>query len=443
MNRLFTSALLALFAAAPAWALAPGEIWIVANKNVPDSKAVAEYYCARRGVPKENVIYLDLTANEDISRTSYDVSLAKPLRDALASKKDKVKLILTTYGVPLRVGPTTPSDADKAQLAKLQPQIDALTRQRDAVYAQITALSPKAASDKTVANQVTALKAQYNQFVNQLGSLNLSKRWYTHAESVASVDSELANLWATTTEYRSYQLSPLYFRVSPSQAKLMPPAVMTCRLDGPSAAVVKGLIDKALAAEAAGLKGKAYFDARGLKYDAKSDPQGLSYGACDESIREAAAVFGKAGFSTVLDNKPDVFAAGSCPDCALYCGWYSNGKYVASNKFVTGAVGYHVASSEAVSLRRANATYWCKRMLDDGITATLGPVAEPYVNTFPRPAEFFGFLGTGATLAESYWLSNRYTSWMMVLVGDPLYRPFAKAPLWKADAVKASPAGVQ
>src|SRR5262249_52330051 len=148
-----------------------------------------------------------------------------------------------------------------------------------------------------------------------------------------------------------------------------------------------------------------------------------NYGAYDESIRETASAFSKASFTTVLDNKPDVFAPNTCPDCALYCGWYSHAKYVASNKFVPGAVGYHVASSEAISLRRPNVTYWCKRMLDDGIAATLGPVAEPYVYGFPKPAEFFGFLGSGATLAESYWLSNRYTSWMMVLVGDPLYRP--------------------
>src|SRR5262249_21711517 len=191
----------------------------------------------------------------------------------------------------------------------------------------------------------------------KLAPLELRKRWITHVDSVASVDSELANLWATTDEFRIYQLSPLYFRVSPDQAKLYLPAVMTCRLDGPSVTIVKGLIDQAVAVEAKGLTGKAYFDARGLKYDARTDPQGLNYGAFDESIRETAGMFTRASFTTVLDNKPEVFAVDSCPDSAVYCGWYSHAKYVASNKFVPGAVGYHIASSEAVSLRRANVTY--------------------------------------------------------------------------------------
>src|SRR5947209_8305079 len=117
MTRVLTPALLALAGlAAPAQALAPGDVWIVANKNVPDSRAVAEYYCLKRGVPKANVLYLDLTANEDVSRSSYDANLAGALRTALGPIKAKVKLILTTYGVPLRVGPTTPSADEKAEL---------------------------------------------------------------------------------------------------------------------------------------------------------------------------------------------------------------------------------------------------------------------------------------------------------------------------------------
>jgi uncharacterized protein (TIGR03790 family) len=442
MTRLLAPALFALaLVAMPAHALAPAEIWIVANKNVADSKAVAEYYCLKRGVPKANIIYLDLTANEDISRASYDANLVKPLRTALNANKSKVKLLLTVYGVPLRVGPTTPSAAELAEATKLQSQRDILVKQRDEVYAKITALSPQATSDPTIAKQVTDLKTLYNQLVAQIAAIDTRLRWLRHTDAVASVDSELSTLWWPTYDVRRYQLNRLYFRIPATQAVNYQPVVMTCRLDGPTAAIARGLVDKALAAESKGLAGKAYFDARGLKYDATADPTGSGHGAMDESIREAAALFQKANVATVLDNKFGLFAAGSCPDSAIYCGWYSHAKYIASNKFVPGAIGYHIASSECVSLRRVGATFWCKRMLEDGITATLGPVAEPYVFTFPRPAEFYGMLGTGATLADSYWLTSRYTSWMMVLLGDPLYRPYVKAPKWKLEAVKASPAG--
>src|SRR5262245_19681988 len=95
--------------AAPAQSLGPADVWVVANKNEPDSLAVAKHYCEKRGVPRENVLALDLPKGEDLSRTDYDRKLAGPLRDALKAKRDKVKVLLTVYGVPLRVGPASPS----------------------------------------------------------------------------------------------------------------------------------------------------------------------------------------------------------------------------------------------------------------------------------------------------------------------------------------------
>ena len=95
--------------AAPAFALEPKDVWLVVNKNVPESRQVADHYIAQRGVPKGNVVSLDLPKVEDISRTDYDTKLAGPLRDALKENKDKVKVLMTTYGVPLRVGPQLPN----------------------------------------------------------------------------------------------------------------------------------------------------------------------------------------------------------------------------------------------------------------------------------------------------------------------------------------------
>src|SRR5262249_59830547 len=99
MKSPFTPALAALLALASlGQALGQGDIYIIVNKNVPDSKAVAEHYCLRRGVPKANILTLDLPAGEDISRGSYDAKVAAPLRLLLKNKKAKV--LLTTYGVP-------------------------------------------------------------------------------------------------------------------------------------------------------------------------------------------------------------------------------------------------------------------------------------------------------------------------------------------------------
>ncbi len=90
-------------------------------------------------------------------------------------------------------------------------------------------------------------------------------------------------------------------------------------------------------------------------------------------------------------------------------------------------MGYHIASAECITLKEKNSRVWCKMMLEKGVAATLGPVAEPYVEAFPPPDLFFGLLLDGRfTLAECYVLSNPFLSWQMVLIGDPLYRPFPK-----------------
>ncbi len=118
-----------------------------------------------------------------------------------------------------------------------------------------------------------------------------------------------------------------------------------------------------------------------------------------------------------------LFQKGQCPDTALYCGWYSLAKYIDAFKWTKGSVGYHIASSECTTLKGEQSQVWCKKMLDNGIAATIGPVGEPYVQAFPVPRIFFNFLTEGyLTLAESYIISLPYLSWKMVLVGDPLYK---------------------
>ncbi|MHC4648832.1 MAG: TIGR03790 family protein [Planctomycetota bacterium] len=92
-------------------------------------------------------------------------------------------------------------------------------------------------------------------------------------------------------------------------------------------------------------------------------------------------------------------------------------------------MGYHIASLEAENLRDPNSSRWCPAMLADGITATLGAVAEPYLHSFPEPKAFFLQLFDGRCLVEAYYLTKPFNSWQLVLIGDPLYRPFKRRPV--------------
>ncbi|MFB3137030.1 MAG: TIGR03790 family protein [Nitrospirales bacterium] len=73
----------------------------------------------------------------------------------------------------------------------------------------------------------------------------------------------------------------------------------------------------------------------------------------------------------------------------------------------TGAIGYHIASGKAISLHNPSERGWWKNALERGITVTLGPTGEPYLDVFPPPTEFFGLLLTGRySLIEIYYLST-------------------------------------
>ena len=71
---------------------------------------------------------------------------------------------------------------------------------------------------------------------------------------------------------------------------------------------------------------------------------------------------------------------------------------------------------------------WCINLMRRGAAVTLGPVREPYVTAFPHGDIFVEALLSGESVAESYWLALPQVSWAMVVLGDPLYRPFALKP---------------
>ena len=238
----------------------------------------------------------------------------------------------------------------------------------------------------------------------------------------SSVDSELALVMANEYSLSMWQPNPFFVGFQDKDLdRAKEDVLLVSRLDGPDSETVKRVINDSLEAEENGLKGTAYFDAR---WPAPKEKKQSGYGLYDQSLHLAAGRVEKSGeLQVVVDESSELFQPGDCPEAALYCGWYKLANYVDAFAWQTGSVGYHIASQECQSLKRGN--YWCKRMLEEGVAATLGPVGEPYVQSFPLPEVFFAALVDGRyTLAEAYALAVPYWSWKMVLVGDPLYRPF-------------------
>jgi uncharacterized protein (TIGR03790 family) len=414
--------LILLFSATPLFALEPANIAIVANKDMPESISVAKYYSNKRNVPEENIILLSLPKGEDILRADFETKLAEPLREALKLKKDKLKVILTVYGVPLRVGTKVLSGDEKVNAAEIKKQLDDSRKELE------------------IAEKDKAEKDKLDGFKKKIAELNSQYRIASAAESLACVDSELMCLWWQPYELSRWQPNPLYWKALQELKNRFPSTLMTCRLDGPTAEIAKRLVDDAIEVEANGLKGKVYFDARGIGFDSKNSGDASGYGGYDESFRETAALLKSAGMDVTLDNKSGLFEPDSCKDAALYSGWYSHANFIDCCKYVKGAVAWHLASSEAITLRNPASKVWCPNLLQKGVAATLGPVAEPYTIGFPKPSEFFGFLITGKyTLVETYSRTTYLTSWMTVLIGDPLYNPYKNSPMIIESLIEPSP----
>jgi uncharacterized protein (TIGR03790 family) len=397
--------LVPLFAAAPGYGLTADEIAVIANKQQPESLSLARFYMEQRRIPAANLIIIDIDPAEDCRRSDYDLLIAAPVLSFLGKdgRQGKIRCLVTMYGVPLKISSPAFSDQGSETIAQLTKKIEEIT------------LSLDHGTDQSVPDIL-------------LGKISDIKRqisYYTKVQDMrAAVDSELTLVrqahalahWLPNPYYRDEHGDFLPFGKEE--------VLMVSRLDGSSPELVRRMITDALAAEKDGLRGEAFFDARwpdpGLK-------QVDSYGWYDRSIHRAATAVRQSNRMerVVVDDQSALLQPGVARHAALYCGWYSLAAYIDAFTWRQGAVGYHIASSECTTLKKEASQVWCKRMLEKGAAATIGPVGEPYVNAFPPPDLFFAFLTGGKNLVESYFFSLPHLSWKMVLIGDPLYTPFA------------------
>jgi len=390
--------------------LKPEEVLVLANKGSQKSIEVAKYYMKKRGVPEKNLLLLDFTGYRHPGWISFDDFMkkgVKPLRKFLETKKMKNKILcfLLSYDMPLRVqGPKFTAE-----------EKEEMTKKQEARYKN----SKDAAKYmKWWKRQTFELRASFG---SELAWLYRPKFGEYKANDVNY--KKLFSFWIRNPyssrpykfrEYRKQQL-----KNDRSKDTLM---YMVSRLEGPSVAIAKGLVDSAMKAEKDGPKGAGYFDSRKKTIGLKK----TGYDTGNYWARWGYIHTKNAGFKAVLDEKKDRFTTGQCPDALFYWGWYKLTGYedVFNSKFAPGAIAVHTASGEASNLRKSGGP-WCSGFLTHGAAVCMGPVAEPYLTAFPNAERFYPAIMKGWSIAEAYWTAVDHVSWMMVLVGDPLYAPFA------------------
>ena len=411
VQSLITLSFVFVFALVPfgsCYGLEAEQIVVIANKMARHSVELAKYYMKVRGVPSENLVQIKAPDEEICSKEDYDKSIASPVRTFLKKydpNRERFHCLVTMYGVPLRVLAPKLTAEEQKELRELEKKY------------QSTLDQIKKEEQHRNNEGLKALREEEAQIRKQID----------HARKAfhgGSVDSELALVREDHYPLEGWLPNKYFLGYRNKEIRGMPGNVMLMsRLDGPSEKVVRRIIDDSLGAEKEGLKGRAYFDAR-WPDPGEQKVKGAAF--YDRAIHNAARLVDRSKrMTTAIDSQERLFQPGECPDAALYCGWYSYGHYIDAFTWVKGAVGFHIASAECTTLKGRGSQVWCKMMLEKGVAATLGPVSEPYVEAFPVPDIFFGLLVEGKLpLAECYALSNPFWSWQMVLIGDPLYRPF-------------------
>lgn len=347
---------------------------VVYNTSDTESVNLAKYYAMRREIPETNLIGLAVPLTEEIGRSEYRALLAAPLREALVRKgfwteapgshqilSSRVRFLALIRGIPLKISP-----------------------------------------DETLAPNTA--------FPEPIGKRN-----------EASVDSELTTLGMVIASPAGLIPNPYFRRFTPAlDLKSEPEVLLVARLDAPDAITVRAMIDDALSTERDGLWGWGYIDSRGIVKG--------PYAEGDQWLNAALDAMRKQGIPVMMDSSEETLPSGfPITDAAVYYGWYApnaSGPFADPLlRFRPGAVAAHIHSFSAATLR-STTQGWCGPLLLRGAAATVGNVYEPYLSLTTDLGIMQDRLMAGFTFAESAWAATRGLSWMGVVVGDPLYKPY-------------------
>jgi uncharacterized protein (TIGR03790 family) len=341
-------------------------VLVVYNSANSDSTNVANYYTAKRAIPAANLCAITPPSTTSLAWSDFITSVKTPIQNCLnAVGPSNILYIVFTYQTPYDL---TAPDGNLYSVDQFVGDIwDVYTPP------------------------------------GQYGMPQLPQPYYANAESQGYVYIPYASL----ATYRSSPGSILIYSV--------------WRLDAATAALAQGLVDKALLAESNGLSGQVCIDE-----DSGIPVYDYSYSSVNWDLIMAATFARQAGFSVTEDRNPAEFGTSpaplTCDGAALYSGWYSYNNYNNAFTWNPGAIGFHLDSAAAVNPR--GGTNWSANALINGITVTSGAMAEPDILGWAHPDGVFRNLFEGANVGDAFLRNTIWLKWMILNMGDPLYRPF-------------------
>ena len=357
-------------------AISPESVAVLYNSSVPESRKLAEIYRLAREIPIENLIALDMPAAADISRADYDKWILKPLRREFESRRwwkrqadgagvkmpviNKIRVLVTVRGVPLRIQPVPKEPAKPGALAA--PQNPIVGRDDAAVDSELALFGVESLPVDAV----------------------LQNKFYQSEKSISEAD--------------------------------MPFLVLTARIDAPTFATCERMIRDAIEVEKTGLWGRAYVDI------ANKFPQGDEW--LEAVVKANAAAGIPTVVDRFNDTLPKNYPMTDASLYYGWYDWAVSGPFLNSRfQFRKGAVAMHLHSFSAEQLADP-AKNWSGPLLEKGAAVTIGNVYEPFLHLTHDFGILHQRLLAGFSWGEACWMSMPVTSWQGVVLGDPLYRPF-------------------
>ena len=197
---------------------------------------------------------------------------------------------------------------------------------------------------------------------------------------------------------------------------------LVTRLDCYDVQHCRALVDRALAAA----------PERGLFFMNPSLDTRPGYVELQRNLLDAHVLLETRGFDSRLAS-PGVFEA-PAEQLVGYASWGSNDARFDRDawlrlRFRPGAIAETYVSTSARTFSRAiTGQSLIADLVEAGVTGVKGYVSEPYGSALARVPILFDRYTRGFTLAESFYAASPVIRWKDVVVGDPLCRPYARAP---------------
>jgi uncharacterized protein (TIGR03790 family) len=347
----------------------PERVLVVYNTNSSDSLEVANYYSTKRGIPAANTCAISPTKNDAIDFYNFEINVKKPIQSCLnAIGKEKILYIVFAYETPYKI-----------------------------VNVPTGSILEIRAVDQMIADI-------WNENLPDIFEIS-NHPYFAPAQSQGNIYAPFVS-FAT---YRTQSNAAVFYSV--------------WRLDGATKEIAKGLVDKAISAEATGLNGQACIDRRAGAISTLAD---WSLDAGNWDLIRAADYARKIGITVIEDDHEEEIGTAPaqlrCENVALYAGWYSYNNYNDAFSWANGAIGFHLDSASAVDPR--GGANWSANALKKGIAVTSGAVSEPYLEGLPHPDGVFRDLYNGANVGDAFLRNTAFLQWMIINIGDPLYKPF-------------------